>query len=155
KVFGRALAIEEKRLGPEHPDVAQTLNNLGALEVGQQNWAEAQHYWESATHILERRTTLGAAGLGQPLVGKGKAEAVRSSEYFQGLVKAAWRRSQGGAETAGEMFVKAQWAAASEASEALAQMAVRSAKGDPKLAALVRERQDLLAEWQKRDEARV
>jgi len=53
------------------------------------------------------------------------------------------------------MFVKAQWAAASEAAEALAQMAVRGAKGDPKLAALVRERQDLLAEWHKRDEART
>ena len=34
-------------------------------------------------------------------------------------------------------------------------MAVRGAKDDPKLAALVRERQDLLAEWEKRDEART
>jgi hypothetical protein len=42
-----------------------------------------------------------------------------------------------------------------EAAEALAQMAVRGAKGDRKLAALVRERQDVLAEWQKRDEART
>jgi hypothetical protein len=53
------------------------------------------------------------------------------------------------------MFVKAQWAAASEAAEALAQMAARGAKGDVKLASLVRDRQDLLAEWQKRDEART
>jgi hypothetical protein len=71
------------------------------------------------------------------------------------LVKAAWRRQgQGGADT-GPMFVKAQWAAASEAAEALAQMAARGAKGDVKLASLVRERQDLLAEWQKRDAARM
>jgi hypothetical protein len=53
------------------------------------------------------------------------------------------------------MFVKAQWAAASEAAEALAQMAARGAKSDVKLAGLVRDRQDLLAEWQRRDEART
>jgi hypothetical protein len=33
-------------------------------------------------------------------------------------------------------------------------MAARGAKGDAVLAALVRERQDLVAEWQKRDGAR-
>jgi hypothetical protein len=33
-------------------------------------------------------------------------------------------------------------------------MAARGAKGDPKLAALVRERQDLVSEWQKRDAGR-
>ena len=36
----------------------------------------------------------------------------------------------------------------------LAQMAARGAKGDPQLAALARERQDLVAEWQKRDALR-
>jgi hypothetical protein len=39
----------------------------------------------------------------------------------------------------------------SEAAQSLAQMAVRVAKGDGVLAALVRERQDLLAEWQSRE----
>jgi CHAT domain-containing protein len=157
KAYGRALAIREKALGSEHPDVAQTLNNLAVVEVTQRNWADAQHYWERATHILERRTSLGATGLGQPLVGKAKSEAARSSKYFQGLVKAAWwrRGDQRGAEAANAMFVKAQWAAASEAAEALAQMAVRGAKDDPKLATLARERQDLLAEWKRRDEART
>ena len=33
-------------------------------------------------------------------------------------------------------------------------MAARGAKGDPELAALARERQDLVAEWQKRDALR-
>ena len=50
-----------------------------------------------------------------------------------------------------EMFQTAQWAPSSEAAQSLAQMAARGAKGDPRLAALVRERQDLVAEWQKRD----
>ena len=49
------------------------------------------------------------------------------------------------------MFQTAQWAQGSEAAASLAQMAARGAKGDAALAALVRERQDLVAEWQKRD----
>ncbi len=30
-LFQRALAIDEKALGPEHPDVAQSLENYAAL----------------------------------------------------------------------------------------------------------------------------
>jgi tetratricopeptide (TPR) repeat protein len=30
-LFGRALAIQEKALGPEHPDLADSLNNLAGL----------------------------------------------------------------------------------------------------------------------------
>jgi CHAT domain-containing protein len=52
------------------------------------------------------------------------------------------------------MFQTAQWAQSSEAAQTLLQMAARGAKGDPRLAALVRERQDLVTEWQKRDAAR-
>jgi len=52
------------------------------------------------------------------------------------------------------MFQTAQWASASEAAASLAQMAARGAKGDPALAGLVRDRQDLVGEWQKRDQAR-
>jgi CHAT domain-containing protein len=49
------------------------------------------------------------------------------------------------------MFEAAQWASASEAASSLALMAARGAKGEPRLAAIVRERQDLVTEWQKRD----
>jgi CHAT domain-containing protein len=52
------------------------------------------------------------------------------------------------------MFQTAQWARSSEAAASLAQMAVRGAAGKPELATNVRERQDLVAEWQKRDAAR-
>ena len=53
------------------------------------------------------------------------------------------------------MFQTAQWAFASEAAASLAQMAARGAKGDPRLAPVARERQDLVAEWQRRDGART
>jgi tetratricopeptide (TPR) repeat protein len=80
KAHGRALEIREKVLGPEHPAVAQTLNNL------------------AVAYQAHGRTE----------------EALRAS------------------------------------SRALA-----INEGDVKLAGLVRDRQDLLAEWQKRDEART
>ena len=53
--------------------------------------------------------------------------------------------------TAAEMFETAQWAQASQAAASLAQMAARSAKGSPQLAGVVRERQDLVSEWQTKD----
>jgi CHAT domain-containing protein len=49
------------------------------------------------------------------------------------------------------MFKVAQWAHASEAAASLSQMAARQAKGQGALARLVRERQDLIGEWQMRD----
>jgi CHAT domain-containing protein len=49
------------------------------------------------------------------------------------------------------MFETAQWAMASDAASSLAQMAARSAKGDTAVAKLVRERQDLIGEWQVKD----
>ena len=45
----------------------------------------------------------------------------------------------------------AQWAQGSEAAASLAQMAARSATGSPQLSGLVRERQDLVSEWQVKD----
>jgi CHAT domain-containing protein len=77
------------------------------------------------------------------------------SRAFVGFVKAvhhlAAREANAAPADALEMFEIAQWVLASEAAASLAQMAARGAKGDPKLATLVRERQDLVAEWQRRD----
>jgi CHAT domain-containing protein len=92
------------------------------------------------------------------LTGKRKGEAEREIRRFWGLVKVVHRLASDGrsADTslAREMFQTAQWASASEAAASLSQMAARGAKGDPALAALVRDRQDLVGEWQKRDQAR-
>jgi hypothetical protein len=75
--------------------------------------------------------------------------------FFSGIVKVTDRLApQGHADRARqgqEMFEKAQWAQASEAASSLIQMAARRAKGDAVLAGLVRERQDLVAEWQVKD----
>jgi Tfp pilus assembly protein PilF len=50
----RALAIREKVLGPEHPDVAQSFNNLAALYHAQGRYAEAEPYCQRALAIREK-----------------------------------------------------------------------------------------------------
>ena len=148
----RALAIFEKSYGPDYPEVAAVLNNLAELALEQRNWAGAADYWRRATNVIERRAE---RGLVRSEEGASKGEAVRRSEYFSGLVKMSDRLApQGHADRARlgrEMFVTAQWAQVSDAGSSLMQMAARSAKGDTALAKLVRERQDLVGEWQAKD----
>ena len=49
----QVLTIQEKLLGPEHPDLAQTLNNLGVLRHTQGRPAEAEAYYVWALEICE------------------------------------------------------------------------------------------------------
>src|SRR5207302_1533787 len=90
--------------------------------------------------------------------GKTKGEAEQLSYRFRMLLKAVHRLASEGrgadASLGREMFQTVQWASASEAAQSLAQMAVRATTADLELSRLVRERQDLVGEWQKRDQAR-
>jgi len=53
-VAERALAIFEKELGPEHPDVAQSLNNLEELYVSIGDYARAALLYKRALAIFEK-----------------------------------------------------------------------------------------------------
>jgi tetratricopeptide (TPR) repeat protein len=53
----RSLAIYEKARGPDHPDVAATLNTLGAIYEGQGRYADAEALLRRALAICEK--TLG------------------------------------------------------------------------------------------------
>jgi tetratricopeptide (TPR) repeat protein len=50
----RALAIREKVLGPEHPDTAESLNNLAFLFQNQDDLAGARPLYERALAIYEK-----------------------------------------------------------------------------------------------------
>lgn len=146
--FTRALALEEKALGPDHPSVAATLHDLASLALADRDFAKAADLWWSATSVLRRHSErgLGARTSSNPL----------GSLYSQGFVKATYRlidtSSNGSANRASGSFEVAQWGASSAAAKSLAQMAARAAGGSPQLATLVRARQDLVAEWQTKDE---
>jgi CHAT domain-containing protein/tetratricopeptide (TPR) repeat protein len=154
----RSLAIREKMLSPDHPLVGQSLNNLAIVKFAQQDWAQSVDYWRRGTAVLLRRAQRGTAEVGQAVTGRSKSEAEQLRYEFWGEIKAAHRLAQEApltkAKIAAEMFLTAQWALGSEAAASLAQMAARGAKGDAALAALVRERQDLVEEWQSRDATR-
>ncbi len=50
----KALAIGEKALGPDHPDVATSLNNVAALYRAQGQYAKAEPLYERSLAILEK-----------------------------------------------------------------------------------------------------
>jgi CHAT domain-containing protein len=147
----RALGISEKVLGPDHRDVAISLKNLALLALAQHDWGRAADYWRRSTGVIERRAE---RGLASTMESSSEGEAQRLGWFFAGLVRTTHRLAAEGhapGGSAAEMFVTAQWAQASEAAASLAQMAARSAAGSPELAGLVRERQDLVGEWQATD----
>jgi tetratricopeptide (TPR) repeat protein/CHAT domain-containing protein len=153
----RALAIWKKALGPEHPDVGISLHNLSGVYFAQGQWEKAALYGREATHLIVGRLARSAQAPGPGLTGKGKSEIARENERFWRLVKILHRLANADAtqapELAREAFRLAQWAQASDAAVSLVQMAARTAKGDDALAQLVRERQDLVGEWQAKDKA--
>ncbi len=155
--YRSALAIREKSLGPDHPDVSAALSDLAILYYEQKDWQRAVDLWRRSTSVITRRAERGTDSVGQPLTGKAKNEAEQHGGEFWGLVKAAFRVAAAERATepglAAEMFQTAQWAQSSAAAVSLVQMAARGASGNLALAAVVRERQDLVAEWQKRDAA--
>src|SRR5438445_648492 len=53
-IFSRALAIREKTLGPNHPDVAVSLNNLAALYRTQGQYAQAEPLYKRSLAIFEK-----------------------------------------------------------------------------------------------------
>src|SRR5262249_10950562 len=53
-LFERALAIREKTLGPDHPEIAQSLNNLAVLLKNQGDLSGARALVERALAICEK-----------------------------------------------------------------------------------------------------
>src|SRR5262249_7907741 len=66
-LYKRALAIREKALGANHPNVGQTLNNLALVYLDQGKYSEAEELFKRALAI--RETALGAnhSDVGQTL----------------------------------------------------------------------------------------
>jgi CHAT domain-containing protein/tetratricopeptide (TPR) repeat protein len=156
-LYKRALIIGEKILGPDHPDVGIYLSNFAGLKISQEDWSDAVTMLKRGTDIAIRGTRRTSDG--QARTAQTASEARRPSDKLSLLVKAASRlasrQTHREPELAGAMFEAAQWALSSKAADSLSQMAARQAKGDGALAGIVRERQDLVGEWQARDKLLV
>ena len=150
----RLVKAYERVLGPNYPDTLTNVDNLAFLYFKQADWNRAIDFWRRSTAARAQRDRIDN---GLAVTGKKRSEAEQLRWQFTNLVKAIHRftlKGSGPDAAARETFQTAQWAVGSEAAQAMAQMAARGTKGDPALALLVRDRQDLVAEWQKLDALR-
>jgi Tetratricopeptide repeat len=157
EIAQRALALAEDQFGPDHPTVVALLSKLGSLYFAQSDWTSAAEYLRGSTRVVIRRAQRGTSVVGEAQSEKKTGETEQRFLEFSGRVKATYRlaSTQGeAADFARNTFETAQWAQSSEAAETRAQMVARDANNDPRLAALVKERQDLAAEWRRRDQIR-
>jgi CHAT domain-containing protein/tetratricopeptide (TPR) repeat protein len=148
-LYQRSLRIYQTGLGPDHPNVATALGNLAAVAQLEGDWAAAVDYWRRSTDVTKRRVERGVTGDR----GGSPGEPQFSAWQFWGLTKTTYRvaRERPSEAQAAETFEVAQWAQASDTAASLAQMAVRSATDSSEFANVVRERQDLVGEWQAKD----
>jgi len=158
QLYKRALEGHKRVLDPEHPRVVTELMDLAGLYFNQGDWVRAAEVLQRSTSITARRLSLGMQGLAPASTKMMKDMVGEWRHEFWLLVKAASLLtrydSAFDAELTREMFKPAQWAIGTEAARSLAQMAARGTGADPELAALVRKREDLIPEWQKRDALR-
>jgi tetratricopeptide (TPR) repeat protein len=132
----RALAIDVKSLGPEHP----TVDNLAFLRAKLGDWAEATRLHRRAKSIMT------AGGHRQQDADRDLTRVTLAAHTWglRALARAIYRTDSDSPAAREEAFEIAQWALQTGAADALSQMSSRFAKGAGPLAALVRERQDLV-----------
>ena len=154
----RSIGILTAAIGPDDTGVINSFDSLAELSFAAGDWAGAADDWRRSTGIIVRRARRGT-GAAIASLERRSIEATRWSSQFRGLVKAGYRlaaQSRGAAANLDrEMLETAQWGLYSEAAASLTQMAARGARGDGELARLARERQDLVADWRRRDAQRL
>jgi hypothetical protein len=128
-LYKRSLAIGEKALGSEHPDVALALNNLAHLYQAQGRYAEALPLVRSAARMGFQR----------------------KSVYLAVLSGAAGKSLLTSADALNEGYEVVQREKLTAVSQAINQLSVRFAAENGELAKLVRTDQDLATETERLD----
>jgi CHAT domain-containing protein len=123
------LAIREKALGADHPDVAASLNNLAMLYRNQDRYSDA-------LPIVQRT-------IAQNSSNKSVAIAVLYGSHSQNLISPT--------QALNASYTVLQRSVSSAAGEAVSKLAARFAVGNNELARLVRKDQDLTAESDRLD----
>jgi hypothetical protein len=68
----RGLAIQEKALWPEHPDMVETLESIGYIDLKQLRWDSAYSHLHRATSIRIATTKLSAGQVVAAPAGRAK-----------------------------------------------------------------------------------
>jgi CHAT domain-containing protein/tetratricopeptide (TPR) repeat protein len=148
----------ETSLDRDHPQRARLLQNLGMLYAVKKDWPKAVDFLHQALDIYRhaaRRGTQSVEGEISGLPGSDLAShKAAAGAYVNSAMKLMIEDRSRGVELVGQILEAAQ-EMPSAASVSLAQMSARRIKGDGPLAKLVRERQDLVLEWQARDKGLI
>ena len=158
RCYKRSLAIQEKAVGPDHPDVARSLNNLARLYATQGRYADAEPLLKRSLAIQEKALGPDHSDVAQSfkyfaalyLVQGRYADALplvrdaarrgfeRKSLYLEILTGASAKSLVTSADAFNEGYQVVQRATSSAASQAVNQLSVRFAAGSDQLAQLVR-----------------
>src|SRR5262249_31870956 len=129
----RSLAIWEKALGPDGPNVATSLNNLAKLYDAQNRYGDAM----TIVRQMMKRGFFSSDPSFSVLMGSQKAGHISEAESFS------------------DSYEVLQLVSSSAAAEAVKKLAQRFAAGSSEVAALVRKDQDLAVEADGLDKALV
>ncbi|QDZ02150.2 CHAT domain-containing protein [Nitratireductor mangrovi] len=154
-LFEASLQWLETRFGKDGSDIVSALDDVGEAAFMRDDLAAAASAFERAVAITERLAAIDARNAFASRTGTIEDQAISRGAIFDRLVKTydrlALARPARRAEMAEKAFLVAQRVIDSRASAALSQLGARNAAGSGDLAALVRERQDLVEDWQRRD----
>lgn len=142
-LLGRARAISDSAADSKFFDEADEF--LALLKR-----AYFRRYdWKASLSYLRRMSELLNKGNSERTMQRSKAKALSSFEFnvYRLHVIAAHRAGADNPEHLSEAFAMAQWALRTDAADAINQLAARQAAKEGRLAALVREQQDLVQQW--------
>jgi CHAT domain-containing protein/tetratricopeptide (TPR) repeat protein len=155
KIYDEVLARLVARHGEDSAEIQPALSDLARASFALGDFAKAAANLERAVAMVERLAAVDAATAFTNRTGEIEDVAVARASVFDHLVKTYHRlaggEGAGGDALAEKAFVTAQRVIESQAAAALNQLAARQATGDGALAALVRERQDLVVAWREAD----
>jgi CHAT domain-containing protein/tetratricopeptide (TPR) repeat protein len=157
-------AVEQTRdYGPSHPFTQLALRSVAQHFLTWKHWRNSvvvfNRIQAGVIETLQHQQADSDSYAGH---GKGDITGFKFDAWGQhAFEKLIWASHELARENPGQVselqkntFISAQLAQNSPAARALAQMAARKAAGTGKLAELVRERQDKMAEWRKHDQIR-
>ena len=142
-LYRRALAIDEQSLGENHPKAILDLTNLAILFQDQGQWSRALALLSRVKDVIVDAKNIGGGGYDLA-----KANLAQRTPELRSYARALYRADPGNGGNLIEAFEVAQWALQNEAAGALSLMASRFTKADPRLAHLIRARQDLLSAYE-------
>ena len=151
----RALSMREKIFGTGHPILAQSLNNLAVLYLDDGQPDRALPASARAVQIMMNHLSIGSRQRSGAVVFEQHVHRDYFTNYIVIADAVAGKSPDRSRAVAADTIRVAQLAQASSTANAVAGAAARLMAGGGSRSAMIRERQDLVQEWQRLDGAIV